>query len=99
MTLIARFKLGSEIKKGRYWEGEEDRRCRICGWGEESWEHVVEVCMREGKGGGREEILEILEGDGRGESWMRKLLSRRREKEKKGGRTDEDRRTMDRQEE
>lgn len=99
LTLIARFRLGSEIRKGRYWEGEENRRCRICGWVEESWEHVVEVCIREGKGGGREEILEILEDDGREKSCMRKLLSRRREKEKKGGRTDGDRRTMVRQEE
>lgn len=64
MTLIARFRLGSEMKEGRYWEGEEKRRCRICGWAKESWEHVVEVCMGEGKGGGKEEILEILEDDG-----------------------------------
>lgn len=55
MMRIARFRLRSE---GRYWEVEE-KRCRLYGWAEESWEHVVEVCMGEGKSGGREEILKI----------------------------------------
>lgn len=52
------------MRERRYWEVEEKRRCRLCGWEEESWEHVVEVCMGEGKG--KEEILRILEDDGRG---------------------------------
>lgn len=89
MILITRFRLGSEMKKGRYWEGEKKRRYKICGWEKESWGHVVEMCMGEGIGGGKEEILEILEDDGRGECWMR-VLSSRREREKKRGRTDED---------
>ena len=41
---VARFRLGSEMKGGRYWEEEEDRMCRICGGGVETWEHVWEVC-------------------------------------------------------
>lgn len=75
------------MREGRYWEGEEKRKCRICGWAEESWKHVVEVCMGEGRGAGRQEILRILGDEGRGESWMRQLLDRRREREerKKGG--------------
>ena len=32
------------MKGGRYWEEEEDRMCRICGGGVETWEHVWEVC-------------------------------------------------------
>lgn len=38
---IARFRLGSEMREGRYWEAEEKRRCRLCGWELQSWEHVV----------------------------------------------------------
>ncbi|EFN67046.1 hypothetical protein EAG_02771 [Camponotus floridanus] len=58
MIRVARFRLGSEMREGRYWEEEEGRRCRSCGWEEESWEHVVEVCMREGEEGGRGKILD-----------------------------------------
>lgn len=92
MIRVARFKLGSEMREGRYWEGEE-RRCRICGWAEETWEHVVEICMREGREGGREKILEILEEDGRGEGWMKRLQKMRGEREK--GRETGDEQTVD----
>ena len=40
--------------------------------------------MREGEGDGRERILEILEDDGRGERWMRRLQERREERETNG---------------
>lgn len=89
MTKIARFRLRNEMKKGSYWEIEEKRRCRLCGWEEESWEHVVEVYMGEGKDGGKEEILRILEDDGRGESWMKRLQDRRELREKGMGRRGE----------
>lgn len=95
--MIARFRLGSEMREGRYWEGEEKRKCRICSWAEESWEHVVEVvevCMGDGRGIGREEILRIL-GDGSGESWMRQLLDRRWEREGEGRVRNGDGRTVD----
>jgi len=46
-----RFRLGNEMREGKYWEDEEKRRCRICGWEEETWEDVMEVCMREGEEG------------------------------------------------
>jgi len=75
---VARFRLESEMRGGRYWEGEEGR-CRICGWAEETWEHVVEVCIREGEEVGRERILEILDENGRGEMWMKRLQRRRGE--------------------
>lgn len=69
----ARFRLESEIREGRYREVEEKRRCRLCGWAEEFWKHVVEVCIGKGKSGERKSILRILEDDGRGEGWMKKL--------------------------
>ena len=28
---VARFRLGNEMRGGRYWEKEEKRECRICG--------------------------------------------------------------------
>lgn len=41
---IAKFRLEDDMKGRRYWEGEEDRRCRVCGCGEDTWEHVWEEC-------------------------------------------------------
>lgn len=51
--------------------------------------------MREDGKKGREKILEILDEDGRGEGWMRRLQERRREEG--GGRVGEteDERTKD----
>jgi len=28
---VARFRLGSEVRESKYWEGEEKKVCRICG--------------------------------------------------------------------
>lgn len=47
---IARYRLGSEMRESKYWEGEESRICKLCGRGEETWEHVWEEC-REWKEG------------------------------------------------
>lgn len=80
MVRITRFRTGCEMRESRYWEREENRKYRICGWEEETWEHVVEICMGEGAGGGREEILKILSDDGKGEKWMRRLQERRKER-------------------
>jgi len=85
MIRVARFRLGNEMREGKYWEEEEKRRCRICGWEEETWEHVVEICMREGDEGGREKILRILDDSGNGEKWMRKLQERRNGVSEGGG--------------
>ena len=45
-TRIDRFRLGNEVKECMYWEKEENRKCRICEWEEETWEHVWEGCVR-----------------------------------------------------
>lgn len=37
---VARYRLGNGMRGERYWMKEEDRKCRLCGWGEETWEHV-----------------------------------------------------------
>ncbi|EZA53803.1 hypothetical protein X777_06867 [Ooceraea biroi] len=41
---LARFRLGNEMRAGQYWKEEEERKCRICGKEEETWEHVWEKC-------------------------------------------------------
>ncbi|KYN29873.1 hypothetical protein ALC57_00672 [Trachymyrmex cornetzi] len=41
---VAKFRLGNEVKEGRYWEEEEERKCRLCGSGCETWEHIWEGC-------------------------------------------------------
>lgn len=51
MSKIARFKLGNEIREGKYWKGDEERRCRLCGMESESWEHLLERCRKWWKGG------------------------------------------------
>lgn len=82
---IARFRLGNEMRAGRYWESEEKRNCRVCGWEEESWEHVLERCE---EGCGRnigERIREILDDEGGGERWMEKLERKRGEGEFREG--------------
>jgi len=30
---VARFRLGNEVKEGKYWEEEEKGKCRLCGGG------------------------------------------------------------------
>jgi len=85
---IARFRLGNEMREGRYWEGEERKKCRLCGNEEESWEHVWERCRRwrEGGGGGWQEAVGwVLGEDGEGERWMREIERERNEGEGWGG--------------
>jgi len=37
---VAKFRLGDEMRRGRYWEEEEKRVCRMCEMEEETWKHV-----------------------------------------------------------
>lgn len=66
---VARFRLGNEVREGRYWEEEEKRLCRRCGGEIESWEHVWERCRDwggDGKSTWQEEVGRILGGRERG---------------------------------
>lgn len=82
---VARFRLGKEMKEGRYWKKEEEWKCRLCGWETEGWEHVLERCKRGTNDGVergiQERVKEILAADGSGEEWMKEL-----EREREGGR-------------
>lgn len=62
------FRMGNKIRERRYWLKREKRLCRICGWEEEGWEHVLEKYRREGEDGEirkgiYERIKEILAED------------------------------------
>jgi len=87
---VIRFRLGNEMRGGRYWEEEKDRLCRLCGNGEETWEHTWEECRRWREGGGGEESWQevcgrVLGEEGEGESWMREVEKERwRGREGKG---------------
>lgn len=77
---VARFRLGSEVKESRYWEGEKLKRCRMCrGGGEESCEHVWEDCRewKEGGGSWQNAVDWVLREEGEGERWMRELERKR----------------------
>jgi len=83
---IARFRLGNEVKGGRYWEEEDERRCRLCGGEEETWEHVWEGCRTWKEGGCWQEAVGwVLGGKGKGENWM-KELEKERERRWEAGR-------------
>ncbi|KAL6421353.1 hypothetical protein ACFW04_014690 [Cataglyphis niger] len=44
---MARYRLGNGMKGNWYWKEEEDKKCRLCGREEETWEHVWERCWVE----------------------------------------------------
>lgn len=63
-----RFRLRGEMRGAKYWEREEKRRCRVCGYEEETWEHVWERCSGSlGEGGWQENVKEILGAEGKKE--------------------------------
>ncbi|XP_046142809.1 golgin subfamily A member 6-like protein 6 [Osmia bicornis bicornis] len=77
---MARFRLGNEIKESEYWEKEDKRKCRVCGWEEETWEHIWERCARgkTRKEGWQEKVKELMGG------------GREKEPEEKGGRKEKE---------
>jgi len=89
MNRIARFRLESEMREGRFWEEGEKMKCRLYGWEEETWEHVVEVCMRKEGARGKVKIVKIMNEEGGEEGWIKRLQKKERNrggwgKEKEG---------------
>lgn len=77
---VARFRLGNEVKEGRYWEEKEKRLCRRCEGEIESWEHIWERCNNRGgekKSTWQEEVGWILGEKEKGEWWMREVEKER----------------------
>ncbi|KYQ49651.1 hypothetical protein ALC60_11272 [Trachymyrmex zeteki] len=88
---VAWFRLGNEVREGRYWEGEEERKCRLCGNEVESWDHLWEGCRAWWNGEvGRwqKELGRNLGEEGEGEEWMRKV-EKERERMREGMRKGE----------
>ena len=58
------------MRGGRYWEGEEGRKCRMCGWGRRRG-NTCGRCVRIGgrRGGWQEVVREVLSDEGGGEGW------------------------------
>ncbi|CAK9801077.1 Retrovirus-related Pol polyprotein from type-1 retrotransposable element R2 (Fragment) [Anthophora plagiata] len=76
--MVAGYRLGGKLRGGRYWEDENKRSCKVCGRGEETWEHIWEVCTDWGREKGWQEMLmEVLGEDGEGEEWLRRVEERR----------------------
>lgn len=89
---VVRFRLNNEMRGARYWEEEGKRMCRVCGGGEETWEHVLGECMGEEEGEAWwEKMRRILGQGGEGEWWMRDLEKKRRVREGSGGREGKER--------
>lgn len=84
---VARFRVGCEVRRGRYWEGQEKVSCRLCGGEKETWEHVWEECRQWRKEGGswQEAVGWVLGEEKEGEEWMREIEEeKKREEERKG---------------
>ncbi|KAK0169531.1 hypothetical protein PV328_011925 [Microctonus aethiopoides] len=76
---VAKYRLGGGMKGNKYWLKEEEKRCRVCGWGVESWEHVWDGCWEGGREKGWQEAVGVVLGDeGEGEDWLRLLEEWRR---------------------
>ncbi|XP_076656124.1 uncharacterized protein LOC143360857 [Halictus rubicundus] len=71
---VARYRLGNDMRGGKYWLEEEKKVCRVCGWEEETWEHVWEMCIGGDEGRGWQGMVgEVLGDEGEGQEWMRKV--------------------------
>lgn len=82
-----RFRLGNEMRKGRYWKEQSRREYRLCGKCLKTWEHVWEECRRwreGGEGSWQKEYERILGEEGEGEKWMREVEEERRARGRRG---------------
>ncbi|KYN08022.1 hypothetical protein ALC62_00996 [Cyphomyrmex costatus] len=74
MIRIARFRMGNEMRRGRYWEDEERRVCRVCGAEEETWDHVLKRCAKWKEDEKEMSMEDILDEGGGGDVWIRGLI-------------------------
>lgn len=60
---VARFRLGIEMKGEKYWEEEEEKKCKMCNLEEENWRHVWEECTESGVEKSCNDMVEIILGE------------------------------------
>lgn len=75
IMMIARFRCCNEWRGERYWETEERKICRTCGWMKETWQYLREEYST------RTELTEedIMLKDKEGITWMRQVYEKRKE--------------------
>lgn len=57
---MARFRLGNEMREGRYWDEEEEKVCRLCRGKKESWDgRVIGNRRRVEKDVGKKRVLRV----------------------------------------
>lgn len=61
MIRVAGFRPSSEMRGETYWMGKDKKKCKVCGWKRETWEHVLEQCAREVKAGETRRVEFILQ--------------------------------------
>ncbi|KYN03581.1 hypothetical protein ALC62_05571 [Cyphomyrmex costatus] len=85
LQMNARWRCGNEVRGNRYWQSEEDKRCRLCEREKEEIDHLKEKCVYVEKKVGRN--FDVLNEDGRGHEWMKMIEKVRqdREREREGG--------------
>ena len=68
ISIMARYRLGSEIRASKHWLSAKERECRLCNEKEETLEHIFEECRvsKVCKG-----IGFVLNEDGRGRGFMK----------------------------
>lgn len=96
----ARFRLGCEVRGGRYWEGQEKVSYRLYGGEKETWD-VWEECRQWSKGGGswQEAVGWVLGEEEEGEEWMREIEEERKREEEREGEGVEEEKKCEREEE
>lgn len=67
---IARFRLENGIRSSKYWEEEDKRKCRVCEWEVETWEHAWKNVQRgDERKNDKKRYIEIL-GEGKRKGLM-----------------------------
>ena len=87
---IARYRCGNEIRAGRHWKAEEEKKCRICNEKEEDWVHIIKECEET-----KEEIefRDLMDENGGGYEVMKKIEKKREERRRKAEEERDRRRT------
>lgn len=84
---MAKFRLRDGLTGNRYWEREEEKMCRVCKEGKETWKHIWEEFTNCGvEKGWQKMVNEVLGEEREGEEWYTELKKldemRKRKKEK-----------------
>ncbi|XP_051161831.1 uncharacterized protein LOC127281899 [Leptopilina boulardi] len=79
---VCRFRMGEGMRECKYWLEEDERKCRVCEFECEDWEHVLDRCngCMDGEKSVMERVIWILDENGQGERWMNELEDLRKKR-------------------